>query len=414
MSDIMKIGVIGWGGRGRCLGTECAGSTAGKAQITACVEPSDEAWILAEENCNVHPERYKTVSQMMNSEKLDAVVIASSNYVHLENLMELGDLGLPMLLEKPLESSLEKIFDVVRYCQNYSAPILIGHCMRYAPIIVEAEKLLRRGDIGDICSVRFVQNCHYGNNMFHNWRQLREFSGTMLLEKATHDFDIMLSLVGDVPDAVAAIQKLQAFGGDKSPELTCTECPEMLSCKESRFNRGDRAGRPELGLENIQRVDNDRCVYNSAVDTPDNDQCLINFRGGAFGTYVQWFFSPQNYHHRVYEIHGSEGAMEIDLGTDMGHIKLTPRFGYGHDDVNYDFDYIGRNHYNGDGVMLRHFMQVVKDEAAPTTTVAQAFASEMLGYASIKSSETRQFIDPSSIIPDDLKNIYKANPYDIS
>ncbi len=411
MSDVLKIGVIGWGCRGRRLGQEMAEATAGKMQAVACVEPDDAAWKLALTECPVRPERYTTVTQMMNSEKLDGLLIASSNYVHLQNLLELGDVALPMLLEKPLDSTLESIFEVVRFCEKYSAPVMVGHCMRYAPVITAAENMLRRGDIGNICSVRFVQNCHYGNNMFHNWRQLRKYSGTMLLEKATHDFDVMLALVGDVPDAVAAIQKLQAYGGDKSPELRCSKCPEMLTCQESQFNRGDRLGRPELGLENMQRVDNDLCVYNLAVDSPDNDHCLINFKGGAFGTYVQWFFSPPNYHHRVYEIHGTEGAMEIDLGTGMGKIKVSPRFGCGYDDTNHQFDYIGRNHYNGDGVMLRHFMQIIKGEAEPKTTVAQAFASEMLGYAAIQSAESRRFIDPASIVPDDLKQAYNSNPY---
>ncbi|MCF7837219.1 MAG: Gfo/Idh/MocA family oxidoreductase [Candidatus Marinimicrobia bacterium] len=399
----MKLGVVGWSGRPRGVAGEIHQQSGGLVELTACVEPFDDKY---EKGCElgVRPRRYRTVAEMVAQEQLDGAVIGSPNHCHLEHLQGFAGLSIPILIEKPLDSTFDKICEVVRFAQGYPGKILVGHCMRYAPILRAAKKMLDRGDIGSICSTRFVQNCHYGNGGYHNWRRRKELSGTWLLEKATHDFDILLWLLEDVPVRVAATQKLQAFGGDKPNDLRCRTCAERTTCPESMQNILYRNG--HFAMEELSRVKNDLCVYAREADTPDNDLCLFEFANGVFGTYHQWFFSPRAYHHRVYEIHGTEGAMEINLGEQFGgHILVCPRYGMVHDQQKYDFDYLGRNHYNGDGFMAKHFYLVMRGAEEPFSTVDQAFAAELLGYAGIQAAAEGGFVNPADLLPPDLSRI---------
>ncbi len=64
--------------------------------------------------------------------------------------------------------------------------------------------------------------------------------------------------------------------------------------------------------EAIRLSEKDACVYAKDANVNDNETCIIQFDNGCFGTYTQVFFSPRSYHHRIYEIIGTEGAMEID------------------------------------------------------------------------------------------------------
>ncbi|MBI4027454.1 MAG: hypothetical protein HY360_20885 [Verrucomicrobia bacterium] len=66
---------------------------------------------------------------------------------------------------------------------------------------------------------RAIRNCHYGNGGYHNWRRKKGNSGTWFIEKATHDFDVMNWLVDATPATIAAVSRLQAFGGDKPADL---------------------------------------------------------------------------------------------------------------------------------------------------------------------------------------------------
>lgn len=405
-----RVGIVGWGGRS---GAVAAGlgikATGGLMQPVVCVDPIDENYAMGCARFGLKPKRYDSVKEMVTGEQLDGIMIGSPNACHMDNLQECAGGDLPILLEKPLDSTFEKICNVVRFARSYDGPILVGHCMRFAPIAREAKKLLNEGRIGKICSVRFVQNCHYGNGGYHNWRRKKETSGTWLIEKSTHDFDIMLSLLEDTPDSVVAIQKLQAFGGDKSATLRCRDCDERVTCPESVQNISFRSG--SYQVEELVNAD-DLCAFSKVVDTPDNDLCMIDFKSGVFGSYTQWFFSPRSYHHRVYEIHGTEGAMEVDFGAEFGgKITVCPRFGTLADRLEYKFDYLGRNHYNGDGNMSRHFYQIMLGNEKPECTVEQAFIAELLGYAAICSAEQRRFVSMQELIPDDLADLLNQKVY---
>jgi predicted dehydrogenase len=396
----LNIGVIGWGGRGGSVALSALRASGGVMRTTACVEPEDDKYQYGCNAFEMKPTRYKSVSEMLSGQRLDGVVIASPNQFHLEHLKQLESSGLPLLLEKPLDSTFEKICDVVRFASSYKAPILVGHCMRYAPILREAKNILKRGDIGKLCSVRFVQHCHYGNSGYHNWRRRADLSGTWFLEKATHDFDIMNWMVEDLPATIVAVTRLQAFGGNKPADLRCRACDEKASCPESvsniSFRNGNQIIEEQVNLDDL-------CVFSSEVTSPDNEVALIQFGGGVFGTYHQWFFSPRSYYHRIYEFQGTLGAMEVDLGAEHGgDILICPRFGTPSSQTNLHFDYLKRNHYNGDGPMGMHFMDVILGRAAPETSVEQAFQAELLGYSAILAAKENRCVDVQQTIPKGL------------
>jgi predicted dehydrogenase len=101
--------------------------------------------------------------------------------------------------------------------------------------------------------------------MYHDFRRTMVDSGGMFIEKATHDFDIMLYLLQTRPVKVSAIAKMQAYGGDKPNDLYCSQCQERLTCKESVNNIHYRSGATEM-ME-VKGTD-DLCVYAKAVDVP--------------------------------------------------------------------------------------------------------------------------------------------------
>lgn len=408
-SSKLRLGVVGWGRRGGSVARTGYDALGGMLETVACVEPSAEQYATTSERNGLKPHRYATVKDMLAKEKLDGVLIASPNNFHLDNLGALADSGLPLLLEKPLDCSFEKICEVVRFAERYPAPIVVCHCLRYAPILQEAKKMLNRGDIGEICSVRFVQHCHYGNGMYHNWRRQKAHGGGMFIEKATHDFDVMLWFLEAWPETVAAFGALQAFGGDKPADLRCRNCDERATCPESIQNIRYRAG--SYKVEELEQTD-DLCVFSSAVDAPDNEHTLVQFAGGKFGTYVQWFFSPRAYHHRIYEVQGTLGAIEVDLGAEFGgQIFFAPRYGTYADQQKYKFDYLQRNHYNGDGEMMKHFHAVLQGTAAPETTVKQAFAAELLGYAADRAVTEKRLVTARELLPKDLARLYSEKVY---
>jgi predicted dehydrogenase len=403
-----KIGIVGFGSMGSSLGHDFGVATGGLGRVAAVVEPDDDKFSEGCKFISYAPERCNSITALLGLE-LDGIVISSPNNRHLENLRELGNRELPVLLEKPLDSSFEKICDVLRFAENYRGPIVVDHVMRYAPIVAKAKELIDAGAIGKICSASFVQNCFYGDLLFHNsFRRSMATGGGMFIEKATHDFDIMLHLLESRPAKVSAIARMQAYGGDKPDDLQCRDCEQKLSCNESIDNIQRRYGDDVDEWEIKGR--GDLCVYAKAVDVPDNEMCMIEFENGTFGSYRECFFSPASYPSREYEITGLEGIMKIafSLGSDhdKGRLLVCPRFGTLGDEVTYDFDYGQSNHYSGDAEVAKHFCRVVDGDQAPFTTVRQAFLAEVLGHAATLAAQSGEFVYPENVLPADLKHVW--------
>ena len=402
-----KIGIVGLGVMGKHIGRELRVASGGLAKVIAVVEPDDEKFRQGCEFLGYEPLRCYTIGDILEHGP-DGIVIASPNHCHLENLKALSGSKLPLLLEKPLDSSFDKICDLVRFAENYRGPIVVEHNMRYAPIVAKAKELIDSGLIGGICSVSFVQNCFYGNSMYHNFRRTMAGGGGMFIEKATHDFDIMMYLLESKPIKVSATARMQAYGGNKPDDLHCSNCEERLTCKESVNNIHYRAGATEM-ME--VKGSDDLCVYAKAVDVRDNEVCLVEFENGTFGTYTQCFFSPPSYTAREYEIVGLKGIMRIsfslpDSHHNKGRLLICPRFGTPEDVITYDFDYGSTIHYNADGPVATHFFQVMDGDQMPFTTVRQAFLAELLGYAATLAAQRGEFVFPEKVLPPDLRSLW--------
>ncbi|MCF7855865.1 MAG: Gfo/Idh/MocA family oxidoreductase [Candidatus Pacebacteria bacterium] len=406
--NVVKVGVVGFGGRAGGVADTARQVTGGLLEVVGCTEIDDERYEQGCKHFQCRPTRYPTVEATVDAEKLDGVMIGTPNAFHLEGMRSLKGADVPVFLEKPLDSTWEKICDLVRFAESYDGPVMVGHCMRYAPIVRKASALIQDGAVGRVFSFRGVQNCHYGNNMFHGWRRRKDLGGTMWIEKATHDLDVLFALTQTKPLRLFAISKLQAFGGDKPDDLHCAVCDERVTCPENIQNIRERAGAnliPELNSHGRKSL----CVYSREVDTWDNQACLMHLDDGGFGEYSECYFTARNYHHRIYELRGELGTLEIDLGEYEGELFLASRYGSYRDGYRFHFDYMGRNHYNGDHQMVRHLYRFFRGEEGPLTTVKQAFIAETAGYLAVSSSEQDAYLRYEDVVPEDLRYIWQES-----
>jgi predicted dehydrogenase len=398
----VNIGVVGFGGcRGGGMTHVGNMVMGGHVVCVAAFEPSDEGFSWACKHFEAQPRRYPSVREMAGNKKLDGIIIASPNHCHLSNLKELKGLSLPVMLEKPLDSTWEKICELALFARSYTGNILIGHCLRYAPLFQRVKELIEQGAVGRICSVRYTQNCPYGNGMFHNWRREKSKGGTMMIEKATHDLDIIQWLIDAYPTSVFASTKQMAFGGDKPDDLICNRCDERLVCQESDLNQW------YVRHQGYGHVDNAwPCCYAKAADVPDDEICLLQYESGVHVSYIATYYTPECYKHREIQIVGLGGVMEISQhdGSGKAEIAVYPRYGKPGEVTRQTFNAHGRGHLEGDQGIIRHFYDVIVKGVKPQTTVYQAFLAEAVGYAAMRSNDERREVKLEEIIPKELLN----------
>jgi predicted dehydrogenase len=389
MSDELKVVIIGFGSRGEDYARDFCYSVGDQVKVTAVVDPDIKGAAERLEQLKIQASVYVSPEEMIAAEKdIDGIIISTPDDCHLESFRAVAQLNKPILIEKPLEGDKENFRLLAPELLAYKAPILVGHCMRHAPILKKAKELIEQGVIGKVTSMRFVQNCHYGDVFFRGWHRRSEAITSLYLEKASHDFDIMHMMNGDnYATSVFAFSKRYKFGGDKPNDLICSECSEQLACPESILNQEATINGDEVTQE---RVGRNKCVWAKEGDIGDDEMCVVEFSNGVQGSYIQTFYTPTNYKGRVYTVIGNEGVLDIDVGHYNGRISVHQRYGTKNDSMHYEFDYLGRNHYNGDTYIVRNFLGIMKGTEEPFTTVQAAIAAENTGLAAVRSVENRR------------------------
>ncbi len=401
----INLGVVGLGQMGKRLTHDLLTVSAGMAEIAGVVEPDDAAYKAGSDFIQRQPPRFDSIRDLLGQTAIDGLVIATPNHAHLACLRELEGCKFPILIEKPLEAAWDKIIEVARFAKKYAGPIMVDHCMRYSPISGQARELLAGGAIGRICSANFIQHCSYGNSMFRTFRRTMRGGGGMFIEKATHDFDIMLDWLRVRPIRVAGMGGRFAFGGDKPDDLRCSRCPERMDCPESVSSQRILNGWA-VDMEKENRTD--ACVYSREIDVPDSASCLIECERGLIAAYTHSYFSPASYSTREYEVTGLLGVMKVSYSLPeqhkRGRIAVYPRYGTAHDVRTWEFDYLGRIHYNAGAEVARHFLGLIRGVIKqPRTTVMQALAAEAVGYAATRAMAERNAVEVAALIPSDMR-----------
>lgn len=157
----------------------------GAARSTASAERFKERWGVR----NV----YTDYQEMLLKENLDIVGIATNPETHAEIVEAIAPMGIKgILCEKPLALSLEESDRMIEACDKHGVILMTMHNRRFNSIYRSAKQLISEGTIGNInAAVGICQGC----KPVKNWQN--DFEGP-LLHDATHLFDIMRYLFGDV------------------------------------------------------------------------------------------------------------------------------------------------------------------------------------------------------------------------
>jgi len=96
---------------------------------------------------------YQSYEDMIEKEKLDGVVIAVPNELHLSVGTNCAGKKLHLLVEKPIASNLPDADRLVEAARNNNVHLLIGHQRRHNPFIEALKDTVRGGGVGKLVGV---------------------------------------------------------------------------------------------------------------------------------------------------------------------------------------------------------------------------------------------------------------------
>ena len=146
------IGIIGVGSMGRQHAdgfAVCSG-----AKLVAVNDPANIADLGPKFAEKYQMDYEPTLEGLVARPDIDAVVVATPHALHMEHTLAAIKAGKHVLVEKPMEVSLEKCDRMIEAAQKAGVKLMVAHSHRYWPGDVVAKNLIDEGAIGKVVMVR--------------------------------------------------------------------------------------------------------------------------------------------------------------------------------------------------------------------------------------------------------------------
>ncbi len=250
----------------------------------------------------------------------DTVFVCSKDSTHHLYIVRALLAGCDVITEKPLTIDAAKCRAILEAQRASGRRVRVAFNYRWAPFRTKVKELLSTGTIGRVHSVNleYLLDTNHGADYFRRWHASAAESGTLLVHKSTHHFDLVNWWLDAIPAQVFAYGDLVFYGrknaearGDGAlaayPRYTgepaAKNDPFRLDLDESEaFRKLYRAA--EAGSGYIR----DRNVFRDGIDIPDQMSLNVRYRTGELLTYSLTCYSPRE-------------GMRVSFNGDRGRIE---------------------------------------------------------------------------------------------
>lgn len=229
-NEMLNIAIIGAGRQGRVLIQACLNIPNVRFRALCDIWEYNKNYgsnILGKFDQPVNV--YVDYREMLEKEKdLDAVLIASPDFVHHEHAIACLEAGLHVYCEKEMSNTLENARAMVEAARRTGKLLQIGHQRRSNPRYFHALQLINKDKLlGRITNFQgqwnrpvqeqfavpekyliddaTLKQFGYGNMQeFMNWRMYKQYSGGLISDLGSHQIDVFSWFLDAMPSAVMA------------------------------------------------------------------------------------------------------------------------------------------------------------------------------------------------------------------
>lgn len=174
------------------------------AVVTAISDPDEGSRQLA---AGPHGDRVRVFAdhrELIAAELCDVLLIASPNHTHIDILRDVLPLEKPLLVEKPLCSTVEDSKEALRLARGRHAPVWVAMEYRYMPPVQRLLAELAAGTAGRLRMISIREHRYPFLSKVGNWNRFSAKTGGTLVEKCCHFFDLMRLIARTEPVRVFA------------------------------------------------------------------------------------------------------------------------------------------------------------------------------------------------------------------
>ena len=181
-----SLGLVGGGRMGqmhlRAL------SSSNQLAVTSVVEPFEAT---AEKLKGMGYKVFPNLEQLINSEKLDGILVAAPTNRHLQVINEIANTGISILSEKPCGLNTDQARQAGEICSKNGVKLQVAYWRRFIPELKEIARKIASGEIGE---VHFINATQWDESPPR--KEFRLASGGIFVDMAVHEIDQIRWLTG--------------------------------------------------------------------------------------------------------------------------------------------------------------------------------------------------------------------------
>lgn len=137
------------------------------------------------------PHYFNDHSRVLELDEVDAVLIATSTDTHAPISIEAARAGKHIFCEKPVDTEIEKIKEVIEEVEKADVYFQVGFNRRFDPSFSRVRERVENGDIGDVHYIKISSRDPEPPSLDYV-----KVSGGLFLDMMIHDFDMARYIVG--------------------------------------------------------------------------------------------------------------------------------------------------------------------------------------------------------------------------
>jgi len=131
---------------------------------------------------------------ILNSDDIDAVAIATPVRTHYEIAKNCLNAGKHVMIEKPITSSVAECNELIHLAKEKNRVLMVGHTFEYTASVNKIKDIIESGELGDIL---YIASTRVNLGLFQD-------DINVVWDLAPHDISIMLYLLNKMPVKVNA------------------------------------------------------------------------------------------------------------------------------------------------------------------------------------------------------------------
>ena len=163
--------------------------------LSAIVDPSPSAAAVAAAQ---GVPLYISLDELLAQDKPDGIILATPNALHVTQALQCMAAGVPLLLEKPIATTVQEAQDLVEHVETMGAPVLIGHHRAHSAIMAQAKQVVDSGRLGTLVAVMGSAMFFKPDSYFSDAPWRREMGAGPILINMIHEVHNLRMLCGDI------------------------------------------------------------------------------------------------------------------------------------------------------------------------------------------------------------------------